>query len=307
MTDSHFLDIAEGQIFWTLDRPTFDEGDPQREHRSLPTLLFIHAAVADYTLWDDQVAFCTSRGWYCLRYDLLGYGKSMPSKSYLAKYPRPLVRHHDHAALVVNTWFNSKNGLQNPADQKIVVMAMSHGAYIAIDLALSHTDLIRGLVLCAGGAGGLDIPDSPDEEVLFAQLENSKRERDIQKIAETNVRIWGDGTQGEEGRMSDQTRKKLLTWCRDIADKELANVGGGTIPYEFAHPPASERLSAINFDTRLAIGRYDTSGTNAAMRAIALRLERVQLKEFEAAHMLNLECPVEFNEWLGKYLGQISH
>ena len=34
----------------------------------------------------------------------------------------------------------------------------------------------------------------------------------------------------------------------------------------------------------------------------AQNIERAELKEFKAGHMINLECPTEFNNWLGIFL-----
>lgn len=302
------LSIAEGVIFWTLDSPTSDESNSQSKNITGPTLFFIHAGVADHTLWDDQVKYCTSKGWHCLRYDLFGYGQSTASEAYLAMNPRTPVRHHDQAALVVEAMFNSRSESQISANPTVIVIALSRGALIAVDFALSHPTLVSGLVLCAGGLSGLDIADTADEDLMFGRVGEYMDKKDVVNAAKTNVRIWGDGTQTHEGRVDEGTREKLYNWCKSIAQTELDGEGGGTIPCAgLSDPPAAKRLSDIKVKTMVAIGKYDESSTNATMRYAAQHIKGATLKEFEAAHMINLECPTEFNNWLGAYLDQSSH
>lgn len=58
-----------------------------------PTFLFIYAGVTDHTLWDAQVDHFLRRGWSCLRYDIFGHGKSVPSEEYLQAADRRRVDH----------------------------------------------------------------------------------------------------------------------------------------------------------------------------------------------------------------------
>lgn len=65
-----WLRVPEGSIYWRLDVSTGNDATDR------PTILLIHAAVADHTMWDAQVEFLVSKGWNCLRWDLFGYGVS---------------------------------------------------------------------------------------------------------------------------------------------------------------------------------------------------------------------------------------
>lgn len=69
-TSEGFLHLQEGNIYWKLDV------SEESEESSRPTILLIHAAVADHTMWYAQVEFLVSKGWNCLRLDLFGYGVS---------------------------------------------------------------------------------------------------------------------------------------------------------------------------------------------------------------------------------------
>ncbi len=251
-------------------------------------------------MWDDQVIYCTTKGWHCLRYDLFGYGKSIPSATYLAKDPRPPIRHHHHTAQVVEALFGNGFGQRTPTNQKVIVVALSRGANIAVDFALSRPEL----VLCAGGLGGFEIANTSDEEAMLAQVDEFMSRKDALNTAKMNVRIWGNGTQAKEGRMGENSKEKLFKWCKDIAEKELSGKGGDLPCENLQNPPAVERRSEIKVKTIVAIGKHGESSTNAAMRYFAQHLPGAAVKEFEAAHMINLDCPVEFNQWLGAYLAQ---
>jgi pimeloyl-ACP methyl ester carboxylesterase len=299
MSKIEFLDVTEGCMFWRFDGPLKAES----ESTSRPVLLFIHACVADHTLWDDQVTYCTAKGWGCLRYDLFGFGQSSPNESYPQKVPIPAVKHHEHTARVVKAFQASSNETGRQKSSKVIIIGLSCGSAISVDFVLSYPELVSGLVVCAGGLGGLDPGGTPSEDASFKILDDFKAQKDIENIAKTNVKIWGDGPAAEEGRADARTRERLYKWCKDIAAREIAGKGGGAFPSEgLSDPPASERLSQIKAKTIVALGRHDESSTNATMRYVAEHVHKAEVTEFEAAHMINLECPKEFNEWLGAFL-----
>ena len=67
-------------------------------------------------------------------------------------------------------------------------------------------------------------------------------------------------------------------------------------------PPPIARLHTIAVPTAIAWGTFDESYTTAAMKYVAAQVEGATSKEFEAAHMINLEKPDEVNEWLHEWL-----
>ena len=76
-----FLPIKEGSLYWKFDTTEDGEENPR------PTLLLIHAGVANHTMWDAQIEFLVSKGWNCLRFDLLGFGRSYASTQRMYKSP----------------------------------------------------------------------------------------------------------------------------------------------------------------------------------------------------------------------------
>jgi len=313
MEDVETLSIPEGHIFLTSSTPRpVNVTNAAQSLRQRPTLLFIHAGVADHTMWDDQVNYFNDRGWRCLRYDMFGYGNSVPCDRYMKTEPRAKVTHVEHTFLVIKAYLDrTRGGLYGyGVNEKFVVIGLSRGAGIALDFSLAYPHFVAGLVLCAGGVSGLEFPNTEDEDTLFRIYDSCVAAKNKESAAKMNVRIWGDGTQAHEGRLNNDTRRKLLTWCRDVADREIDNVGGCTIPCEEScgQGSAAQLLHSIKVPTLVATGRYDESSTTAAMRHVAGTLgDTALLKDFETAHMINLEEALQFNMWVEQYLKQFIH
>ncbi len=139
---------------------------------------------------------------------------------------------------------------------------------------------------------------------MFERYDDFIGKGDAHNAAMMSVRIWGQGTQGNDGRLSRSVGDKLFEWCRVIAQREIVGTGGSAIPSQDLKPTAVERLSDINVPAMVAYGRYDETSTNEAMKYAAQRIPGAKLKEFDTAHMINLESPSDFNKWLEAYLDQ---
>ena len=293
------LQLPEGSIYWVADDSNHAASPPTIR----PKLLFIHAGVADHTLWDEQAQFFTSKEWDVGRYDLFGYGKSKPSDEFLRQTPRQPIRHYEHVAKVVRR-------LQAPPDQgdidynlrKVIVVGLSRGGCIAIDFVLAYPDLVAGLVVVAGGITGFGEPNTTAEDTLFAQESTLLAAKDIQGLVDLNVRIWGDGPLQQPGRIDGMMRDKLVKWCTHIAARECDSSGGSAIEDEGIQPAAVDRLAEITVPIGIASGKLDETSTIAAMRYVSEHANRATLHEFDTAHMVNLEKPMEFNHWLEAWL-----
>ncbi len=180
------LGIPAGKLFWRFDGPVNPEhGQPHALGSTRPTLLFIHAAVSDHTLWDDQVAFCTSKGWGCLRYDLFGFGQSSLDQTLHTRDRISPVKLHEHTAKVVAAYLDSVSGSGRKDATRFVVIGLSRGGGIAVDFILSHPDKVTGLVICAGALGGLDVPNTSAEESAFNDLETLMNRHEIENATRT--------------------------------------------------------------------------------------------------------------------------
>ena len=297
-----FVDLPEGKLYWVVDKA--QSTHERRGSRS--TLLFLHAGVADHTQWDDQASYFTARGWDVLRYDRLGFGRSIPSKTYLEQDPLPRVRHYEHAARVVAAYHASiSDDTGGSTPNKVAIVGLSVGGSCAIDFTIENANLVTGLAVVAGGIWGFDAPPDPGEEQLGLEEDMLKKAKDVEGLAQLNARYWGDGPLQEEGRASAAVRNKLYDWCKDALARQLAGTGGFAIRDEVMDPPASARLSEIRVPVAVGIGKFDESSTNAAMKHLGDHVRSATVREFDAAHMVNLECPEEFNQWLEEWLNKL--
>ncbi|MCJ1237505.1 hypothetical protein MMC14_005491 [Varicellaria rhodocarpa] len=298
---SGHLQLPEGKLYWVADdvKPsTFSSGETR------PKLLFVHAGVADHTLWDEQARFFSSRAWDVWRYDLFGYGQSDPSDEFLRQSPRLPIKHYDHLAKVVKhlqTPALDKGEINNDF-RKVIVVGLSRGGCIAIDFTLAYPNLVAGLVIIAGGVTGYEVANTAAEEAIFAQESIFQASKDSQGLANLNVRLWGDGPLQEPGRLDERVRFRLLQWCTRNAIRECNFSGGSAIEEEGIVPPAIGRLVEITVPIGIASGKLDESSTIAAMRYVAKHANRATMHEFDTAHMVNLEKPTEFNAWLEAWL-----
>ena len=241
---------------------------------------------------------------------MFGYGLSVPSEEYLLKDPIPPVDHHEHVHMVAREYHMHRERLGNflSMNKQFVVIGLSRGASTAIDFTLAYPKYVEGLVLCTGVVGGFDEPNKPSEQALFDLYDEFMAKKDVENATRMQIRVWGDGTQAKEGRLTNKkVREKLYWWCKDIAERELEGKGGWAIPCKDpGFPPPFRLLQTINAKAIVATGKYDESSTTEAMRHVAQNIKGAKIQEFKAAHMVNLECPKEFNEWVEAFLEQFT-
>ena len=294
------IELLEGVLFWTLDQAV-----PISDVRARPTLLFLHAGVADHNQWDDQVAHFREKGWNVLRYDRFGFGKSVPSPSYLEQRPRPSIKHYEHTARVLEAYHESISDIKGEQKHNVILVGSSMGGGCAIDFTLQYPHLVAGLAVIAGALGGFEGVTDPKEEQLALEKLRLEKAKNIEGLALFSARFWGDGPLQKEGRAGSVTRDKLYTWGKDIAARELAGTGGFALQDEVMDPPACSRLSEIGVPVAVGIGRYDETETITAMRYVWEHTGRSTVGEFDAAHMVNVERPEEFNRWLEEWLSRV--
>lgn len=279
------VEVPEGSIFWKYDPATSPSPHPR------PTFVFLHAGVANHELWDDQVQYLTVRGWDCLRYDLFGFNQSQPNEQFLQSSPKPPINHLEHLKRLLETVL--------PNQSQVILVGLSMGGLLALEFTTTYPESVAGLVVAAGGIRGFDAPNQPEEDRLIEEKENALESGQTDQAARLEVRFWGDGPLQKPGRLAKDVYDKLYRWCSDIAIREYRKEGGGALEQTEPDPPALSRLHEIKIPTAVAYGTYDETYTTQAMKHLASNVSNVTAKEFPAAHIINLELPDEFNDWLG--------
>lgn len=243
-------------------------------------VLFLHAGVADLTMWDDQVA--ALRGAYrVIRYDLRGFGRTETEAVSFSNRA-------DIAAV-----------LDHVGERSAHVVGLSRGGVIALDFALEHPDRVRSLVVAAGGIGGYESPAEASASV-WEEPERYLEARDWDAIAEWETAYWADGPGQPKDRVPE-VRARVHEWV--LTNYRAEKEEGEPQPLR---PPAIERLGDLRAPLLVLAGTLDDPGTLDSSRHLAQLVPGARLEELETAHMINLEAPERFNRVLREFLGEVT-
>jgi 3-oxoadipate enol-lactonase len=246
-------------------------------------LLLIHAGVADSRMWDDQFQTFALR-YQVIRYDLRGFGKSgVPAGKF--------ANQEDVTALFEFLGIKHAH-----------VIGISFGGLIGLDFTLAHPDKVTSLVLGAPDVSGRE---SASEDIRhFAEEEEALLERgDLDSAAELNVRTWVVGLRRTPDQVDPVVRQRIYdmqyhAFTVPIPDKaeELS-----------LEPPANTRLGEIQIPTLLSVGEYDLPDKQELTEQLAVEIPQAQLIVIpDAAHIVNMEQPAEFNRLVLEFLKKYS-
>jgi pimeloyl-ACP methyl ester carboxylesterase len=235
-------------------------------------------------MWDGQLpAFAPH--YQVIRYDTRGYGRSETDHV-------PFSNRDDAVAV-----------LQHVGVSWCHLVGQSRGGIIALDLTLEHPDVVRSLVLVAGGASGLSA-DLPDDVARppWEEMERLWDAKDWEPLAEVETKVWVDGWGQPPTRVDPGLRHRVHDWilATYLAEKEE----GEPQPLD---PPAAGRLGEVRVPTLVMIGMADEPGGILNGRTIAAKVPGARLVEFEnVAHMIQLEEPERFDRLVLEFLAGVA-
>lgn len=270
MTDSGFLDVPGGQLYFEAD----GSGHP---------LVLVHAGVANLRMWDDQVAAFAER-YRVIRYDTRGWGRSETEQV-------EFTNRGDLAAVLDH--FDASSAY---------VLGLSRGGSIVLDFALEYPVRTDALIVAAGGVGGFETEESPEDEALQAEAERHEKAHDWEWLSDFETRFWVNGPGQPADRVDSAIRDRVHDWILTTyqAEKNEGKPQG-------MQPPANERLSQLHVPTLVMIGDLDEASTQQSCRHLAEEVPGARFELFEgAAHMLNLEQPDKFSRLVLDFLAPLS-
>lgn len=245
-------------------------------------LVLIHAGVADHTMWDAQVPVFAER-FRVIRYDTRGYGRSRTQDTEYAER-QDLLDLLDY--------------LRVPAAH---IIGISRGGGIAIDFTLEHPARVTALVVVASGPSGMDWPEDFDDPVGMAAeaaIQAAAEAGDWERAAALESAFWTDGPGQPEGRAPAEVRERVRGWCLDQYTRK-----DGKTTQKRLEPPAASRLQEIRVPTLVLVGDVDEKATRIMADAAASGIPGAQRVTFRnAAHMIPLEAPEEFNRIVMSFL-----
>jgi 3-oxoadipate enol-lactonase len=265
--ETGFLDVPGGRLYYEV------EG-------SGPPLLLIHGGLGSLRMWDGQMpAFAPL--YQVIRFDTRGYGRSETEHV-------PFSNRADAVAV-----------LRHVGATRCHLVGQSRGGIIALDLTLEHPDLVRSLVIVAGGASGLsaDLPDDVSKPP-WDEMERLWDAKDWERLSELETQVWVDGWGQPPTRIDPDLRRSVHDAI--LATYQAAKEEGLPEPLE---PPAVGRLDEVRVPTLVMIGTVDEPAGVLNGRNIAERVPGARFVEFEnVAHMIQLEEPERFDRLVLEFL-----
>jgi 3-oxoadipate enol-lactonase len=271
---SGFAPVHKGELYYEVA----GSGHP---------VLFIHAGVADCSMWDAQFNLF-SQYYRVIRYDTRGFGKSRTETTEFSNR-QDILDLFKHLEI-----------------EQACVIAISRGGQIAIDFVLEHPECVSALIPVASGVSGFDYqPDASEkarcEFELFSLMDELWEKNAFDELADLEVHVWADGPSQPVGRASPHIREYIYKNVR----KNYARQGGQASAQPLS-PPAVNRLSEIHVPTLILVGEYDTTGTLAMADQLEKEIPGAHKLIFPGtAHMLPMEQPDRFNEVVLNFLKMV--
>jgi pimeloyl-ACP methyl ester carboxylesterase len=230
-----------------------------------PDVLLIHAGVTDQRSWERVVDALPDRR--CLTYDARGFGHTTYEKE---DGWSPV----DDAVAVLRAY---------DAGQAVVV-ASSMGGRTALDLTLTHPELVSGLVLIGPAISGAPEPTyEPAVLAMDDEAEAAEAAGDVATLNRLEARLWLDGPAAPEGRVGGAARELVLhmngrALAADDPGDERDDVG------------AWDRLAEIGVPTLILIGELDLRYLQEYAAHAARSIPGARLVELPGvAHLPHLE------------------
>ncbi len=247
-----------------------------------PTVVFLHAGVADKRMWEAQLA-ALAGSHRAVAYDRRGFGGT--------RYSAEIFSQVDDLLAV----------LDDRAIARAALVGCSQGARIAIDFALTHPDRVAALFLVAPAVTGAPSPEDfpPPVEALLELMEEAEEDEDLERLNLLEAWMWLDGPGSEEGRVGGAVRDLFLTMNATALYAE--DPGRETNPAAF--PVAYSRLADLQMPAQVVWG--DSDFPHIQQRCVHLVQAMPQATGNVipgTAHLPNLEQPEVFNDRLRDFL-----
>jgi 3-oxoadipate enol-lactonase len=266
-----FLDVPGGRLYYEVE----GDGHP---------LTLIHAGLANLRMWDGQMPGFAERH-RVIRYDTRGFGRTTTE----------------------DVEFSNRDDLRALLDhlgvERTHLLGLSRGSMIATDFTLESPQRVSALVWVAGGVGGYDGPEPPDElKRTFAEMERLWDAKDWEPLAEVEMRLWVDGP-GQSPERIPEIRDQVKRWSLDT----YAATNGMEGKPQPLDPPAAGRLAEIAIPVLAIWGDIDEPSGQAAGEYFAANVRGARRQVFEGvAHMVNMERPAAFERLVLDFLAEVD-
>lgn len=267
-----YMNITSGNA--TLSAESHGSGSPD--------VLLVHAGVTDQRSWAHVVDRLP--GHRCLTYDARGYGRTTFTEQ------DGWSRVGDAVAVL--------DAYDSPS---AVVIGCSMGGRTSIDLALTHPERVRALVLVGPAVSGAPEPTyEPEVLELDEEWETAEERGDLETVNRLEARIWLDGPTAPEGRVTGPARDLFLemnAWALDADD-----------PGEPADDAAAwDRLGEIAVPVLVLVGEHDLAYIKQNCAHLADAIPGARLVRLPGvAHVPHLEADETTLREIADFVSEIA-
>jgi pimeloyl-ACP methyl ester carboxylesterase len=247
-------------------------------------VVFLHAGVCDWRMWERQMEAVAAAGYRAVAYDRRGYGETTsPDEE-----------------------FNHLDDLEDVLDalgiHAAIFVGCSMGGGLAIDFALDNPERTAGLVLIGTSVTGSPEPDIEEEiEPLLAALDDAAEREDWDTVNKIHAHAWLDGPLSKNGRVAGEARALFM----DMNSKALAKLAGLTLEEE--REPALDSIEDVTAPVLLIVGDLDFPYIIERHNDLSEEFENGFAVVLEgAAHLPSLERPDLVNPLLLEFLQTIA-
>ncbi|NJD27161.1 MAG: alpha/beta hydrolase [Chloroflexi bacterium] len=270
VTTSHTIDVPGGRLVYE------DEG-------SGPPILLVHSALVNRRSWDDVTPLLLEAGYRVIRHDMRGFGESTAEDVEFS--PRDDIRAVLDAA----------------GAGRAAVVGNSMGGMHALDAVVETPDRFAALVWVCGGISGFEVPNTPEEDAIEAEMEAANAAGDADAEAWVDVRLWVDGIGQPPTRVPASLRQAVFETDRLLVRAD--RVFGRRIPLD---PPANDRLATVRTPTLVVLGALDAPSAHASAARLASAVPGArQVTVPDVAHLVGMEAPDRLAELIVEFLAPL--
>ncbi|HEY8857275.1 MAG TPA: alpha/beta hydrolase [Rugosibacter sp.] len=240
-------------------------------------LILLHGLGLNLHMWDDQFSSFAAH-YHVIRYDLRGFGLSLPSTPAAFSHAEDLKGLLDYLKI-----------------ERAHVLGLSLGGRVALDFSLLYPDALDRLVLVDPVLGGYRFCE--DWLGLMAPIMQYGKNGDVAAAK----RLWLAHPLFAPVRAQSQSRQQFEQIAANDPGWHWLNQGFE----QSLSPPATKRLQDVNAPALVVVGERDLPDFHAIAELLNEGLPHVQkIDLMGAGHMANMEAPEQFNEIVLKFLSR---
>ena len=241
---------------------------------SLPTVVFIHGAAFDHSVWQWQSRYLAHHGHSVLAVDLPGHGRSPGAvRATIREYAEWIAAALDAVGL-----------------PQAALVGHSMGSLIALETALRHAPRVTKLALV-----GTATPMSVSEGFLAAA-------RDEPPVGLEMEAVWGHA-RGAQLATSPVPGASLLSASRRLNERSRAGVLHSGLNACNSYRPDADKVAALKVPTLVVAGKRDQMTQLKAGKALADSIPGARFVTLDAGHSMMAEAPRELQAALRSFLG----